>query len=94
MKTKNLTFGEAVEIARVHSLRIYRDGWNGKGMFVFHVPPNTWDFECVDVPGVEDYETDGFLCMKTANDKLIPWLASQADILAYDWNVIPFSDDN
>ncbi|HDR1805543.1 TPA: DUF2829 domain-containing protein [Pasteurella multocida] len=26
--------------------------------------------------------------MKTADNKLVPWLASQTDVLAEDWNVI------
>ena len=29
-----------------------------------------------------------FIFMKTADDKIIPWLASQADILAEDWDII------
>jgi hypothetical protein len=72
-------FGAALALAKIGH-RIARKGWNGKGMFVFRV--SSWTF------------TDGrndnrlclpFLAMKTADDKVVPWLASQTDLLASDW---------
>lgn len=77
--TNTMQFGTAVALAKIGH-RIARAGWNGKGMFVFHVA--TWTF------------TDGrndnlpllpFLAMKTATNEVVPWLASQTDILATDW---------
>ena len=29
-----------------------------------------------------------FISMKTSDDKLVPWLASQTDVLAEDWSVV------
>lgn len=29
-----------------------------------------------------------FIAMKTADDKLVPWLASQTDMLADDWVIV------
>ena len=63
--------------------KVCRSGWNGKGMFLFLIPSG-WEFAC-DVEGIEDLQTEPFICMKTAQDTLIPWLASQADLLARDW---------
>ena len=41
-------------------------------------------------PTIEtEYPVQPVICMKTADNKLQPgWLASQADILADDWNVV------
>jgi hypothetical protein len=29
-----------------------------------------------------------YIFMKTADDKLVPWLASQTDLLSDDWEVV------
>lgn len=34
------------------------------------------------------YKLERFILMKTADNKLIPWLASQKDMLAEDWMII------
>ena len=80
----NLTFGEAIQFAKSGN-KVSRSGWNGKGMFLFAI--TSWDFD-TDVSGVDNIDTDAFICMKTAGNSLIPWLASQSDILAEDWMVI------
>jgi hypothetical protein len=67
--------------------RVQRAGWNGKGMFLFLIAGNAWDFTC-DVAGVNDIDTLPFICMKTADNKLVPWLASQTDVLATDWIIV------
>ena len=67
--------------------KVQRSGWNGKGMFIFMICGNRWDFT-VDVEGVNDMDTLPFYCMKTADNKLVPWLASQTDIIADDWQVV------
>lgn len=66
--------------------KVFREGWNGKGMFIFLVPID-WEFHS-DIEDIEDLPTEPFICMKTADNKLIPWLASQADLLADDWMAI------
>lgn len=53
--------------------RWQRQGWNGKGMYIYLAE------------GVNGFEP--FIAMKTADDKFVPWLASQTDILATDWQV-------
>lgn len=74
--------------------RIAREGWNGKGMFVFYVPPVDLAPEQVDermrqfVPD-GPVHVDGYFAMWTAQGTLQPgWLASQADQLADDWIVL------
>lgn len=36
---------------------------------------------------------NAYIAMKTANDTVVPWLASQTDILAEDWYVVSVVSD-
>lgn len=79
-------FGEAVN--KLNSgLKVARSGWNGKGMFLFLISGNSWYFT-TEVDGVDGLDVLPFVCMKTADGKLVPWLASQTDVLATDWDVV------
>jgi len=51
------------------------------------VTPDTF---VIDPPGKDDREADTlpFIMMKTAHGHLVPWLASQTDVLASDWQVV------
>lgn len=88
---------------------IRRQGWNGKGMFLFNFASSAivvngdenFETEIYDMnecfkhvrintlanPGnkEEDYKLDDFVLLKTAGNTCIPWNASQADLLADDW---------
>ena len=81
-----MKLGEAIELMK-EDKRVQRSGWNGKGMFLFRVSAHAWGFE-TEVKGVDDFNTGPFICMKTASDTLIPWLASQSDALADDWQEV------
>ena len=62
--------------------RVRRAGWNGKGMYLFLV--NNWTF----TDGKNDNSpTLPFVALKTVNGGDIPWNASQADLLAIDWEL-------
>lgn len=74
--TKNLDFGVAL-IALREGNRVARSGWNGKGMWI-----------ALQVPDAHSKMSLPYLYMKTVDDKLVPWLASQTDILASDWEVV------
>ena len=65
-----------------HGANIARRGWNGKGVWVFYVPP-----EAAHVPQKfgGGYPVQAFLMMKTVDDTIVPWLISQSDVLADDW---------
>lgn len=71
---------------------IARKGWNGKGMFVYHVPGSTFKVSRPPLLGIFDRDTEityhAHLDMKTASGECVPWLASQTDILASDWEVV------
>jgi hypothetical protein len=57
--------------------RISRAGWNGKGMWLAR-----------QVPDANSKMTLPYIYMSTAQGDLVPWLASQTDILADDWGVV------
>ena len=85
-----LTFGEAIE-AMKRGKKVKRDGWNGKGMFLYVVPANTYITE-TDVAKSEfgrEVACGSYIAMKPANGPIvIGWLASQTDMLSEDWTVV------
>ena len=87
-RRKNMTFGEAVELIKQGKL-VAREGWNGKGMFIFLVPGSHFKVNRPPLLGIypEGKEIDyhAHIDMKTAQGYIVPWLASQADVLAEDW---------
>jgi len=64
--------------------RVARTGWNGKGMFIFRIADWTYTNRTCD-----NYPNLPFIAMKTADNKVVPWLASQTDQLAEDWEIVP-----
>lgn len=57
--------------------RVSREGWNGKGMWI-----------SIHYPEGGSQMTLPFIYMFTAQGDLVPWLASQTDILAKDWMIV------
>ena len=71
-----MNFGQAIMLLRSGS-RVARAGWNGKGMWLE-----------IQVPDAGSKMSLPYIYMKTADNNLVPWLASQTDMLADDWEVI------
>lgn len=78
----NLSFGQALEELKTGK-RIARYGWNGKGMFLFYVP--AWAHVEIKLGHLTNAP---FIAIKTADEKIVPWPASQTDVLAEDWLII------
>jgi hypothetical protein len=78
-----MTFSEALERLK-HGHKISREGWNGKGMWLILVPAESWSAS-VGPSNVENAHRLPWIAMKTADGGLVPWLASQTDVLANDW---------
>jgi len=83
-----MTFGLALELLK-KGMNVCRAGWNGKGMWLaivegYDYNPKT-DNGAVHALGCEKLPWIG---MKTADNKFVPWLASQTDMLAEDWKVV------
>jgi hypothetical protein len=72
--------------------RVRRAGWNGKGMFVFLVPGSTFEVNRPPLLGIYPMGTKinyhAHVDMKTATGEIVPWLCSQTDMLAEDWEVV------
>lgn len=94
-KTSNLDFGIALDALRTGH-RIARSGWNGKGMWLALTPGCTLPAEQFWSPQNQCFAQQNggtadvlpYITMKTADNKIVPWLASQTDILAEDWSVL------
>lgn len=75
-----MDFGAALANLK-QGFRVARKGWNGKGMWIMLCVPEG-DYTLKDG---KTYGRLPYIYMKTADDKLVPWLASQTDVLADDW---------
>ncbi len=86
-----MTFSKALEAIK-EGKKVSRQGWNGKGMFVFLVPGSVFKVSRPPLLGIYPEGTEiryhGHIDMKTADNMVVPWLASQTDILAEDWDVV------
>ena len=71
-----MNFGSALEALKA-GMRVARSGWNGKGMWLELQTPDT-----------HSKMTLPYIFMKTADSHLVPWLASQTDMLADDWELV------
>lgn len=80
-----MNFGQAIEKLK-EGKKVTRKGWNGKGIFIeLQVPDEhskmTQPYIYIDTLGLQ-----------TANPNApkgrVPWLASQTDMLAEDWEVL------
>ena len=80
--------GWAVE--RMHDGdRVCRSGWSGKGMWLaLQLPPVHGARSPQGVTKSAVLMTAPYVYMKTADDKLVPWLCSQTDLLATDWELV------
>lgn len=67
-----MDFGEALtELKYGH--KVAREGWNGKGMYVE-----------MQVPDEHSKMRRPYLFMSPVDGALVPWVASQSDLLAED----------
>lgn len=71
-----MTFGDAIEKLKAGDY-LTRPGWNGKNMWLG-----------LQRPDANSKMSLPYIYMCTADGDLVPWLASQADMLAEDWEVL------
>ena len=82
-------FGFAIKALK-DGFKVSRKGWNGKGMWLCMIPGTEWGLGS-NVPfdfGRMANKLLPWIGMKTADDSFVPWLASQTDILATDWDIV------
>lgn len=82
-----MNFSQALEVVKLGS-KITREGWNGKGLYVE-----------LQIPDLGSKMTRPYLYLVSPKGstkqfgedvkefELVPWLASQTDLLAEDWTI-------
>lgn len=70
-----MNFGEALEALK-NGKRVTREGWNGKGMWLELQVPD--EFSKMRRP---------YIFMRPVDGELVPWVASQSDLLVADWRL-------
>lgn len=68
-------FGWALQHLK-NGKRVLRQGWNGKGMWL--------SIQSVDQNSKMQRP---YIYIKTAQDELVPWVASHDDLLGIDWDL-------
>ncbi|MFJ2029440.1 DUF2829 domain-containing protein [Streptosporangium sp. NPDC087985] len=68
-----MDFGEALDRLQ-RGDKVTRDGWNGRGMWI-----------ALQVPDAHSKMNRPYIYMCAVNGELVPWVASQTDLLATDW---------
>lgn len=86
-----MNFGKAIDaLKRGH--KVAREGWNGKGMFVYLVEGSQFS---VNRAPLNKIYPDGtkityrpHMDLKTADGSIATWSPSGSDALAEDWSII------
>lgn len=74
--TKNLNFGNALLLLKAGH-KLARQDWNGKGQWIH-----------LQVPDENSKMQRPYIYMSPVGGQLVPWFASQSDMLAHDWFIV------
>ena len=86
-----MNFGQALEYVK-EGKKIYRNGWNGKGMYVYYVPAAKYKrcteaaADLVDENNMVQYNP--YFAIKNVNNTVSTWVPSVNDCLAEDWEYL------
>jgi len=90
----DLSFGEALEALK-QGKKVYRDGWNGKGMFVVYQKGYPQGIKCnkqtAEAWGLNEgdlFKCEPYLQIKMANGSHAMWVPSINDVLSEDWRIL------
>ena len=90
-ETAGLTFGLALEMLK-KGAKVARAGWNGKGLFVYYVPPASYP---VQTGAAKSHFGEGsmvpynaYMAIKNVDDTVSTWVPSVNDCLSEDWVVV------
>lgn len=76
-----MSFSQALEILK-EGKTVTREGWNGPGQWIM-----------VQRPDAHSKMTEPYIYIKNTSNKLVPWLASQGDLMAEDWIEVHIQSD-
>ena len=71
-----MNFSEALENLK-NNRRIYREGWNGKDMYLE-----------IQRPDENSKMGKPYIYIRIVTRELVPWVASNGDLLGEDWNMV------
>ena len=71
-----MDFGNAIRCLK-NGEHVCREGWNAKGMWL-----------TLQIPDTNSKMTSPYIYLNTANGKVVPWVASQTDMLSDDWQTV------
>ena len=88
---EGMTFGQAIEAMKAGQ-KVARAGWNGKGMFVYYVPANSY---AVQTGAAKSHFGEGamvpynaYMAIKNINETVSTWVPSVNDVLSDDWSIV------
>lgn len=85
LNIRTFTFGEAIRKLKAGQ-KVARKGWNGKGIYIEMQKPD--EHGKMTLPYIY-IVTNGLVTDNPDAPKgVVPWLASQTDMLATDWRVV------
>lgn len=86
-----MNFSQALEQIKQDQC-VARSNWNGKNMFIFLVNGSTFKVNRAPLLGIFPEGTEinyhPHIDMRTVDGTIVPWLCSQTDMLAEDWEVV------
>jgi Protein of unknown function (DUF2829) len=71
-----MKFGQALELLRNGESKLFRRNWNHKGMYIQ-----------AQLPDENSKMTEPYIFIAPCSQMKLPWVASQADIFAEDWEL-------
>lgn len=93
-KLTRFDFGHVIRAIKDNK-KACRQGWNGKDMWLELIKACDYQIDGHNLPikqiinkGESTQSLLPFIMMKTADNKYVPWLASQTDVLAEDWIIL------
>ena len=88
---EGLNFSEVLDLIKMGK-KAKRKGWNGMDMFIFLVGGSTFKVNRPPLLGIYEEGTEinyhPHIDMRTADGMIVPWLCSQTDMLACDWEIL------
>jgi len=88
---EGMTFGQAIEAMKAGQ-KVARSGWNGKGMFAYYVPANSYP---VQTGAAKSHFGEGamvpynaYMAIKNVNETVSTWVPSVNDVLSDDWSIV------
>lgn len=83
-----MDFGAAL-VALKQGKKVWRGGWNGRGMFVYMVPANSYPATTAVAKehfGGQLVPYNAYLAIKNVNGTVSTWVPSVNDVLSEDWS--------